>query len=116
MKLDLLIIVTADPRTSARPAEAIRIAAGLGAGRNLKIGVYLHGAAALALGSANEDLVDSENFERYLPLLAEVPWPIMVQGGSPFVPADSSLAGKTEAIDERRLAEMVGSSTSVLRF
>ena len=116
MTLDLLIIVTSDPRNSARPAEAIRIAAGVSAARNVKTGVYLHGPAVLALGSGNEDLVDSENFDRYLPLLFETPQRIMVQAGSPFAAGSGPDLGPVESIDERRLAAMIGGSASVLRF
>lgn len=116
MKLDLLIVVTSDPRVSARPAEAIRIAAGISASKNLQLGVYLHGPATLAVGSETEDLVDSENFERYLPSLFEVPNRVMLQAGSPFVAEMTGPVGQIENIDEQQFAATVKASCTVLRF
>ena len=41
MKPKLLLLVTSDPRTSARPAEAVRIAAGIGAWKKADVTLYL---------------------------------------------------------------------------
>ena len=49
MKPNVLMMVTSDPRVSARPAEAVRIAAGVGTWRKAGMMLYLHGPAALAL-------------------------------------------------------------------
>ena len=67
----VLFIVTSDPRTSPRPAEAVRIAAGVGAWRKVAVTVYLRGPAVLALSEFPDDLSDGSNFSRYLPLLGE---------------------------------------------
>ena len=48
MKPRLLLIVTTDPRISPRPAEAVRIAAGVGAWQKIDVTLYLRDAAVLA--------------------------------------------------------------------
>ena len=48
-KPSILFVIDADPRTSGRPAEAIRIAAGVAVWRKVNVSVYLRKAAALIL-------------------------------------------------------------------
>jgi hypothetical protein len=64
-----LFVITSDPRTSHRPAEAVRIAAGVGAWKKVAVSLYLHGAAARILDEATGDFVDEEHIARYLPML-----------------------------------------------
>ncbi|HWD20279.1 MAG TPA: hypothetical protein VHB20_13475 [Verrucomicrobiae bacterium] len=71
MKRRLLFLIYSDPRTSPRPAEAVRIAAGLAAWQQTSIAIYFSGEAVRALGDDAEMLVNGENFTRYLPLLKE---------------------------------------------
>jgi sulfur relay (sulfurtransferase) DsrF/TusC family protein len=66
-----LFVITSDPRTSHRPAEAIRIAAGVGAWKKVQVSVYLYGEAARILDDQAGDFVDEEHFSRYLPMLQE---------------------------------------------
>jgi hypothetical protein len=66
-----LFVIVSDPRTSHRPAEAIRIAAGVGAWKKVDVSVYLCGEAARILDDTPGDFVDEEHFTRYLPMLQE---------------------------------------------
>ena len=75
----VLFIVTGDPRTSPRPAEAIRIAAGVGAWKKADITVYLRDSAVLALSEFADEFVDEDNYTRYLPIVGEFGRPIYVQ-------------------------------------
>ena len=111
-----LFIVTSDPRQTGRVAEAVRIAAGVGAWPQVEVTLYLHGDAALALGEDAEDLIDGDNFTRYLPMLAETGRPILVQQGVavPMNPADAPQL--LEFIDDAQLAARVAASHCVLRF
>src|SRR5271170_4040822 len=79
MKPRVLFIVTGDPRTSPRPAEAVRIAAGVGVWQRADIAVYLREDAVLALGESARGLVDADSYAQYWPLLAESGQPIYVQ-------------------------------------
>ena len=64
-----LFVIASDPRTSHRPAEAVRIAAGVGAWKKIDVSLYLHGEAMRILDEAAGDFVDEEHVERYLPLV-----------------------------------------------
>ena len=116
MKRRALFIVTSDPRQTGRVAEAVRIAAGVGAWPQVEVTLYLHGDAVLALGEDAEDLIDGDNFIRYLPMLAEGGRAILVQQGVPvaFSPADAP--PQVEFIDDAQLAVRVAASHCVLRF
>ncbi|HTH50204.1 MAG TPA: hypothetical protein VMB21_22005 [Candidatus Limnocylindria bacterium] len=112
----VLLLVTGDPRTSARPAEAIRIAAGVGTWKKADVTLYLRGPAVLALGEWVDDLVDEDNFTRYLPIVGEFGRPIYVQRGAPELADLGETTLKFEEMDDARLSELAAQSTYVLRF
>jgi len=116
MKPKVLIIVTSDPRTSPRPAEAVRIAAGIGAWQKVELSLYLRGAAVLALGENAEDLVDGENYVRYLPLVAESGRNLYAEAGAAALNELGETQLKFAAIDDSQLTELASTSTSVLSF
>ena len=64
-----LFVIASDPRKSHRPAEAVRIAAGVGAWNKVDVSLYLHGEGARILDETARDFVDEEHFERYLPMV-----------------------------------------------
>jgi hypothetical protein len=64
-----LFVIASDPRTSHRPAEAVRIAAGVAAWKKVDASLYLHGEAARLLDEAPGDFMDEEHIERYLPMI-----------------------------------------------
>src|ERR1043165_1204955 len=82
MNPSALFIITGDPRTSAKPAEGIRIAAGVGTWKKADITVYLHGPAVLALSEYVDEFIDEDNYSRYFPIVAEFGRPIYVQRGA----------------------------------
>lgn len=116
MKPKVLIIVTSDPRSSSGPAEAVRIAAGIGAWQKVEVSLYLHGAAVLALAENSEDLVDGENYVRYLPLVAEPGKNLYVQAEAVALNELGETQLKFTAIDDSQLTELASTNTSVLRF
>ncbi|MDA1274307.1 MAG: hypothetical protein O2960_09685 [Verrucomicrobia bacterium] len=71
MRRSVLFIVSGDPRTSPRPAEAIRIAAGIIAGNRIDVRVLLRDGAVIILQELTDDFVDEDHYARYLPILAE---------------------------------------------
>lgn len=116
MKTRILLIVTSDPRRSGRPAEAIRIAAGLGGWGKVEAGVYLRGPATLALGESAEDLEDGDNFVRYLPLIAGATGEILVQRGAGEL-ATLGLAGiRYREISDDELAALAATCAYTLHF
>ncbi|MCX8155779.1 MAG: DsrE family protein [Verrucomicrobiae bacterium] len=116
MKPSVLFIIKGDPRTSHRPAEAIRIAAGVGTWKKVDITVYLHGPAVLALGEFVDELVDEDNYTRYLPIIGEFGRPVYVQAGEPCLSEIEPATLPYEAIDDRRLAELAAAHSSVVYF
>ena len=116
MKPSLLFIVASDPRTSARPAEAVRIAAGVGAWQKAEVHLYLRGAAVLALSEFADELIDEDNFTRYLPMLRHGDQRLWVQKGNPLLADLGQPALPFEEIDDAQLARRCAASSHVLRF
>ena len=116
MKPKVLFIITGDPRTSPRPAEAIRIAAGVGAWKKADISVYLRGEAVLALSEFPDELVDEDNFTRYLPIIGDWGRPVYVQAGAPLLSELGEAPLKFEELTDDQLAQLAAQSHNVLRF
>ena len=116
MKPKLLVIVSTDPRKSPRPAEAIRIAAGVGTWRKADVTLYLRGAAVLALSEFADELEDGDNFIRYLPIVGEFGRPVYVQKGV----AELQELGETrlswQELDDKELACMAADHNCVSYF
>jgi hypothetical protein len=64
-----LFVIASDPRTSHRPAEAVRIAAGVGTWKKVAVSLYLYGEGKRILDDAPGDFVDEEHISRYLPMM-----------------------------------------------
>lgn len=116
MKPRVLFIITSDPRKSGKPAEAIRIAAGVSAWKKTEVAVYLRDAAILALGEDTTDLVNEDNFTRYLPMLAETKNPLYVQKGNPALSDLGESAMELKQLSDRDLAVLAAAHNYVLRF
>jgi sulfur relay (sulfurtransferase) DsrF/TusC family protein len=116
MKPSALFIITGDPRTSAKPAEAIRIAAGVGTWKKVDVRVYLRGPAVLALSEYVDEFIDEDNFSRYFPIVAEFGRNIFVQRGAELLGEIGESPLKFEEIDDAQLAQLAADANSVLRF
>ncbi len=71
MPLSIVVVIRDDPRKTHRPVEALRIALGLGSGEN-PLSVVLLNEAPLLLTSQDEEIVDAEILEKYLPSLKQM--------------------------------------------
>ena len=116
MKPSALIIITGDPRSSATPAEAVRIAAGVGTWKKADITVYLRGPAVLALSEYVDKFVDEDNYSRYFPIVGEFGRPIYVQRGAALLGEIGESPLKFEEIDDAQLAQLAAAANYVLRF
>lgn len=116
MKPRVLFIVSADPRKSPRPAEAVRIAAGVGTWKKTDITIYLHGPAILALGTEAGELIGQEELARYWPILAESGSPICIEKNAAALRdlIEPSVPFKEISTDE--LAGLAAEQTYVIRF
>ena len=116
MKPSLLLIISSDPRASARPAEAIRIAAGVGTLKKSDVSVYLRDEAVLALSEFPDELIDEDNYTRYFPIVGEFGRPIYVQKGAPWLAEIGESPLKYQEISDDELAALAASSSAVARF
>jgi hypothetical protein len=112
----VLFIITSDPRTSPRPAEAVRLAAGVGAWRKVAVTIYLHGAAVLALSEFPDALADGDNFSRYLPLVRESGGVIRAQRGAALLQDIGQWSVSFHETGEDELAALVTQNDYVVRF
>src|SRR5262245_39152459 len=85
MARSVLITIASDPTTSARPAEAVRIAAGVGGWGKVQVQVYLKGPAVRALDEFADELASGELFTQYLPTIPNHGGRILVDRANPRV-------------------------------
>jgi hypothetical protein len=111
-----LVMIETDPRTSARPAEGIRIAAGIGAWRKTEVTLLLRGPAGYSLQEFADELVDEDNFTRYLPLVAEGPRPIYVEDSFTDLAALEGSAFRYEVVPSPRVGELLAENDYLIRL
>ena len=116
MNPSLLIVITLDPRRSARPAEAVRIAAGVGTWKRVNIGLYLRDAAILILSEDAEEFVDGTHFRRYLPLIRDSGNGIYVQASSPFLDEIDPSVVPYQAVSTQELGILSAQNDYVVSF
>jgi len=116
MNRNALFIITGDPRTSPRPAEAVRIAAGVGAWKKIDVTVYLRGQTVLSLNEFTDELVDADNYARYWPIIGGWGRPIQVQQGNPWLAGVENPGLTWREISDAELAALAAGSDYVLRF
>ena len=81
MSKRIALVISEDPRTTARPVEALRIALGLFAGDH-KLTVVLLGQAPLLLKDDTEEIIDVDILEKYLPSFKHLSIPFVVEQGT----------------------------------
>jgi hypothetical protein len=111
-----LVMLETDPRSSGRPAEGIRIAAGIGAWKKTDVTLLLRGPAGYSLQEYADELVDEDNFVRYLPLVAEAGRPIYVEDSFTNLAALEGSAFRYEVISPERTAKLIASHDYLIRL
>jgi len=81
MSKRIAVVISEDPRATARPVEALRIALGLSAGDH-EMTVVLLGNAPLLLKKDAEEVIDIDILEKYLPSLKQLAIPFVVESGT----------------------------------
>lgn len=108
----LLVVVASDPRASHRPAEAIRLAAGVAAWRNVAVTLYFTGPGGAALSAECDDFVNEESYTRYLPMFVE-------SGGTVYVESNAAASNGElphEEVSREQFAALASKMTYLLRF
>jgi hypothetical protein len=111
-----LVLIETDPRTSARPAEGIRIAAGIGAWKKTDVTLLLRGPAGYSLQEYADELIDEANFTRYLPLVAEGSRPIYLEDSFADRAALAGSPWRYEIIGRERAAQLVRENDYLIRL
>jgi sulfur relay (sulfurtransferase) DsrF/TusC family protein len=115
MGAPVLILISADPHTSHRANEALRIALGILAGEN-EVRIILRDRAAAALEEDTDDLVDGDDIARHLSTLVKL--------GQAFHVDESALPGIERngegltlvPVSPAEIADLVARSERVLVF
>lgn len=81
MSKRIAVVISEDPRVTARPVEALRIALGLCAGDH-ETTVVLLGRASTLLMEDTDEIIDVEVLEKYLPSFKHLAVPFVVETGS----------------------------------
>ncbi len=112
----MLILIESDPRTSPRPAEAIRVAGGIGVWQQVKVNVVLRHVASHACTGSVAELADGSLFKQFIPMVRE-------SGGEVYMQADDetmqTIDGDTlmkRNIKDSQLIELTAEADYLLRF
>lgn len=80
MPHSVVVAIRQDPRKSAQPVEALRIALGLATGENA-LTVILTGEAPRLLAGEEDTIIDGDILEKYLPSVNQMEIPLVVPRG-----------------------------------
>lgn len=101
MSKRIAVVISEDPRTTARPVEALRIALGLCAGDH-ETTVVLLGPASILLIEEPEDIIDVDVLEKYLPSFKHLAVPFLVEVGTTMDAWSDGFSVTTRTGDEIR--------------
>ena len=101
MSKRIAVVISDDPRATARPVEALRIALGLYAGDH-KMTVVLLGQAPLLLKEDTEEIIDVDILEKYLPSFKHLSIPFVVEPGTVVDARANGFFVTTLPVDEIR--------------
>jgi sulfur relay (sulfurtransferase) DsrF/TusC family protein len=109
----ITVVIQEDPRKTHRPVEALRIALGLVAGSH-QTTVILLGEAFRLLTDETDDIIDVDILEKYLPSIAQLKIPFILQPSSNQPTVRSEFQVQYDTDD--RIADFVQSADCALIF
>jgi len=113
--MKIIFLIRSSPYESHKPAEAIRIAAGLGTGNN-SIKVILSGESVRILSQDEDDLEDIDIIEKFLPIIKDWEIPLYVDrdsmGGIDLKKSPYSF----RTVDNEEVAEILAGGHSIFVF
>lgn len=104
----LLVAIGGDPHATDRPAEAIRVAAGIGAWKKVRVSVCLHGPALACLTEPSENLEAGELIAEHLPAILE-------HGGEIFA-VKAVKSGNMKPVVVKSLPKLVAEHDALLNY
>jgi hypothetical protein len=109
----LLLVVSTNPELSPRPAEAVRIAAGVSAWQNVRVHLWLRGEAIRMLDEDHPAFMDEEHIDRHLESLA--PQVTLLVDAAGLLPKSPSRV-PFQTASEAELARLAAGMTTVIQF
>jgi hypothetical protein len=116
MKPRVLLVLDGDPRTSPRPAEGLRVAAGLAAWLNTGLWLYLHGPAVALLDDEAYEWVGGSEVPRWLDQIAAPGHPVLVDGEAPELAAIRRSGVPHRRLTCTELGSLAAGAKYTLRF
>ncbi len=113
--MKITFLIRSNPNESHKPAEAIRIAAGLGTGNN-SIKLILSGEAVRVLSPDEDDLEDIDIIEKFLPIIKDWEIPLYVDKGSAEGKDLTGSPYEFRVIDNEEMSEILAGGHSVFVF
>jgi len=113
--MKIIFLIRTNPLNSHRPAEAIRIAAGLGMGEN-SVEIIFSGESPRVMSPDEDDSIDIDIIEKFLPILKEWDIPMYVDKGSLAHIDLKSNQYNFRAIDAEETSEILAGGHSVFVF
>lgn len=101
MSKHIAVVISEDPRMTARPVEALRIALGLCAGDH-ETTVVLLGPASTLLMEDLEEVIDVEVLEKYLPSFKHLAVPFILEAGTAMDVWSDNFSVTTRTVDDIR--------------
>jgi hypothetical protein len=101
MSKRIAVVISEDPRITARPVEALRIALGLCAGDH-ETTIVLLGSASTLLIEDSEEIIDVDVLEKYLPSFSHLAVPFIVEVGTTVGKLSDNFSVTTRTVDEIR--------------
>lgn len=115
MAVKLVMLIRSNPEISARPAEAIRIAAGLGIGKN-PLKIILCGESIRILSPVEDDLKDIDIIEKFLPMIEEWKIPVYVDKMSLNNINLNKCPYKYHRVDNEEISEIIAGGHYIMVF
>jgi hypothetical protein len=112
---NVLIRIVSDPAKSPRPAEAVRIAAGVGAWRKVQVHLWFDGASVRALDEFADELNNGELFSQYLASVPEHGGRIIVDRDNPALESVAA-AVPFESLSAEEIRGFAGEMDHVMQF
>ena len=110
---EILIVIASDPRTSSRPAEAVRVADGLSQSEELRVSLLIDGPAAAAFSVPEHEWIEGQLLLKHLTALRQRQIPLYLHDhGTPGMVEHLPL----ESIDAGRAAELRRTLPVVIDF
>ena len=101
MSKRIAVVISEDPRITARPVEALRIALGLCAGDH-ETTVILLGRASHMLAEDTEEIIDVDVLEKYLPSFQHLAVPFVIEAGTAIGVYSGDYSVTPQTVDEIR--------------